>query len=112
MLNEELFAQYEQELKEKEEKEDPTAKNFVQEYNSWIQNNEGTAINTQLNQTYDNNTEIEHRSDAFIVDWNGTVSANDYKTSADDSVSVSKIITLFKSLSSWAINQGWTPPNN
>ena len=61
---------------------------------------------------YDNNTEIEHRSDAFIVDWNGTVSANDYKTSADDSVSVSKIITLFKSLSSWAINQGWTPPNN
>ena len=51
MQNEELFAQYEQELKEKEEKEDPTAKNFVQ-------NNEGTAINTQLNQTYDNNTEI------------------------------------------------------
>ena len=58
MQNEELFAQYEQELKEKEEKEDPTAKNFVQEYNSWIQNNEATAINTQLNQTYDNNTEI------------------------------------------------------
>ena len=53
---EELLDQYmEQMLKKKEE---DGGNKFQEEYNSWIQNNEATAINTQLNQTYDNNTEI------------------------------------------------------
>ena len=53
---EELLDQYmEQMLKKKEE---DGGNKFQEEYNSWIQNNEATAVNTQLNQTYDNNTEI------------------------------------------------------
>jgi len=53
-----------------------------------------------------NGTDSNNRSDAFIVNWAGVVSASDYKTSAGDSVA--EIITLFKSLSAWASAQGWT----
>lgn len=56
-----------------------------------------------------NGEDIVERSDAFIVYWDGSVSASDYKTSARDSVA--EIITMFKSLSAWARSSGWTPPS-
>ena len=82
MSCEELIDEYMQQLlKEKEE----MVKIFEEHYN-WIQNNGATAINTQLNRTNDNNTEMynignfnseESFSDFYPNDINSDDDTND-----------------------------------
>ena len=82
MSCEELIDEYMQQLlKEKEE----MVKRFEEHYN-WIQNNGATAINTQLNRTNDNNTEMynignfnseESFSDFYPNDINSDDDTND-----------------------------------